>query len=129
MSEFGEQSAFFEYLERLATRHPEFAYAFHIPNGEMRDKATAGRLKAAGVRAGVPDVFVPVVRKPYSGLFIEFKYGNNTLSKEQKAFQTFLLQQGYLVMVCYSSEEAIDAVERYLGVPIHARTRHFGVRA
>lgn len=127
MSEHGEQAAFFEYLERMATRHPEFDYAFHIPNGEMRDKATAGKLKSAGVRAGVPDVLVPVVRKPYAGLWLEFKVGRNGLSKEQKAFQAFLLQQGYLVVVCYSSLEAIDAVERYLGVPAAERTQYFGM--
>lgn len=129
MSEHGEQSAFFEYLERMANRHPEFDYAFHIPNGEKRDKATAGKLKSAGVRKGVPDVLVPVVRKPYSGLWLEFKVGRNSLSADQKKFQAFLLSQGYLVVVCYSAEEGIEAVERYLGVPMAERTQHFGTRA
>jgi hypothetical protein len=126
VSEHGEQAAFFEYLDRLEMRHPEYRYAFHIPNGEKRDKATAFKLKSAGVRPGVPDVMVPVVRPPWHGLFLEFKVGRNGLSPGQKAFQAFLLHQGYLVVVVYSSAEAIDAVERYLGVPAAERTRLFG---
>lgn len=30
----------------------------HVPNGGQRSKAVAGKLKAAGVKAGVPDVLV-----------------------------------------------------------------------
>lgn len=42
-----------EHLERFAA--PGVFY-FHVPNGDIRHKGAAGRLKAMGTRAGVPDL-------------------------------------------------------------------------
>ena len=46
---------------------------FHIPNGGSRNKLEASNLKKQGVKAGVPDLFLPVGRGSYHGLFIELK--------------------------------------------------------
>src|SRR5262245_64718583 len=78
-TEHAHQRAFF-----CAISSPEFCpeslrppiparLCFAIPNGGARDVITAGRLKAEGVRAGVPDVCLPVARAGYHGLFLEVK--------------------------------------------------------
>jgi hypothetical protein len=135
MSEHGEQVAFFDYLRWRANQLPELAYVFAVPNGAKlpytgegreRHSPEAQRLLAEGLTPGVPDICVPIPRGGYHGLWIEMKFGRNGLSDEQKKFQEFLLGQGYLVSVCYSTQEAIEVMELYLGVPARERTRMFG---
>jgi hypothetical protein len=117
-TEHGHQAAFFCWAAQSGI--PELEYMFAIPNGGLRNAATAGRLKAEGVKAGVPDIFLPV-RMPGEaigwacGLFIEMKVGRNKLSDEQKDYIAFLTDQGYKCEVCYSWETARDAALRYLG--------------
>ena len=60
MSESAMQSALFEFYAIASNRIPVLEFAFHVPNGEKRDKSTAKRLKSLGVKSGVPDVLLPV---------------------------------------------------------------------
>jgi hypothetical protein len=46
---------------------------FAIPNGGQRNIIVASKLKAEGVRAGVPDLFLAFPKKDAAGLFIEMK--------------------------------------------------------
>lgn len=112
--EEAEQAALFEWAAYKAGQWPELAYLFHIPNGGLRSKATAARLKAAGVKPGVPDLFLPVTRGQSAGLFIEMKYGSNKPSPEQRRYIDMLLSEGYAVEVCYGCEQAIEAITAYL---------------
>lgn len=48
-----EQMALMHWAAYYESEHPELALLFHIPNGGTRNKREAGRLKAAGVKAGV----------------------------------------------------------------------------
>ena len=41
-------------------------------------------LKKEGVKAGVPDIVLPVLRCTYHGLYIELKVGRNKTSLKQK---------------------------------------------
>lgn len=70
---------------------PELRWLHAIPNGGQRDKITAGKLKAEGVKKGVLDVFLPlpmhfegrtvaterdgefVILTRYCGLYLELK--------------------------------------------------------
>jgi hypothetical protein len=88
---------------------------YAVPNGGKRDKATAAKLKAEGVKAGVPDVFLPVARGGYHGFYIEMKVGKNKTSPEQNAWLEALKAEGYLVDVSYGWEEAAHKIARYLG--------------
>jgi len=112
--EEAEQAALFEWANYMVQRWPELAFMFHIPNGGLRNKATAARLKATGVRPGVPDIFLPATRGQHAGLFIEMKYGSNKPSSEQRKYLTRLKQEGYAVEVCYSCEQAIEIITAYL---------------
>lgn len=118
LTEEQEQMAVFTWSALAAAigDHPELAMLYHVPNGGLRDKATAGRLKAAGVRAGVPDLHLPVARHGYHGLWIEMKRADrsNHPSPDQEWWIERLRAEGHHVVVAYGSEEAIAAIEEYL---------------
>lgn len=54
LSESQEQIYLFQWAELNRRRMPELGLLFHVPNGGKRSMATARRLKAEGVKAGVP---------------------------------------------------------------------------
>lgn len=84
-----------------------------IPNGGARSKATAGRLKAEGVSAGVPDLFIPALR-----LWIEMKRTKGgSVSVEQNDWMIYLKSCGYECIVCKGAD---DAKEKLLNMfPSH----------
>ena len=95
-------------------RFPELKLLFHVPNGGKRNAAEAARFKAMGVKAGVPDLCLPVPMNGYAGLYIEMKYGKNKPTDTQNKWITALRQQGYKVAVCYGGMEATKELETYL---------------
>ncbi|HNX81695.1 MAG TPA: VRR-NUC domain-containing protein [Candidatus Omnitrophota bacterium] len=113
-SEGQEQTALFEWAEFNKSTMPGLSLMFHIPNGGKRDKITAVHLKAQGVKSGVPDIFLPVPRFKFHGLFIEMKVGNNKPSYNQSSWINDLKYQGYYVMVCYGWVEAAAVITNYL---------------
>jgi hypothetical protein len=94
---------------------PEFAL-FAVPNGGSRHMLTAVRLKAEGVRPGIPDLMLATPSKDnlLRGLFIEMKAKEGRESKEQIEVREFLNEQGYWSVVCYGADEAIDCIKSYL---------------
>jgi hypothetical protein len=114
MSEHDEQAALFQWAAYNTARLPELALLFHVPNGGKRAPATAARLKAEGVKPGVPDVWLPVPRLGQHGLVIEMKCHGGRLSDEQKQWINDLHAQGYYVEVCWTWQQAADEIETYL---------------
>lgn len=123
-TESGHQKSLFAWAAIEAKTDPRLSLMFAIPNGGKRDAGTAARMKAEGVRAGVPDIFLPapVVRINHGdnsalwhGLFIEMKVGKGKLSDEQKEWMFAFDQQGYKCETCYSWLEAREAINNYLG--------------
>ena len=110
------QADVFQWAEWQSKKHPELAYMFHIPNGGYRHKATAARMKRAGQKAGVPDIFLPTSRGGKHGLFIELKFGKNKPTEKQENYIAFLGCQGYATAICYSFDEAINAILDYLNI-------------
>ena len=82
-------------------------------NGVKMTKAQAGRAIAQGMLSGVPDLFLPVPKNGYHGLFIEMKYGSNKVTEDQEKFLQNAANVGYAISVCYSANEAIKRIENY----------------
>ena len=85
--ESGHQEALFEWAAYHMDCMPELEYMHHIPNGGKRDKRTAVALKRQGVKAGVPDICLPVARNGYHGLYIELKAGYKEPRKVASIFE------------------------------------------
>lgn len=88
---------------------------FHVPNGGGRSKREAAELKAIGVKPGVSDLFLPVMANGKGGLWLEMKAANGVVSPEQKEWLEAMQKGGYEAHVCYGYQEAIAAIENYLG--------------
>ena len=116
-TEAQEQAAVFEWIARNQNRRPELKFCFHIPNGGSRDLREAHNLKLQGVKAGVPDICLPVPRPGFHGLYIELKRREGgRVSYEQKAWIMTLNRFGYRAVVCRGWDEAREEIEHYLGV-------------
>lgn len=109
------QQALFEWAALMRGVWPELELMYHVPNGGKRSQAEAARLKAEGVRAGVPDIVLPTARGGYFGLYIEMKTEDGRLSASQAAYIPKLEAQNYAVIVCRGFDEARNTIERYLG--------------
>ena len=113
-TEHKHQAALFRWAEIQNKRTPELSLLFAIPNGGLRSKATAAKLKAEGVKAGVPDICLPVAKGEYHGLFIELKAGRNKPTPTQVQWHARLSYEGYRVTVCWGWKAAREAIEEYL---------------
>lgn len=113
-SEDTEQISVINWASWSESRYPELRWLHHIPNGGSRNKQEAVKLKQMGVKAGVSDLHLPFPKGAYIGLYIEMKYGSNKPTKEQIEFLSTMQDAGHLVMVCYSSEAAIEVIQQYL---------------
>lgn len=106
-------------LQCACVRWFRYAYPHHllyaVPNGGQRSVATAARLKAEGVLAGVPDLFLSAARGGFHGLYIEMKDGRKgRVSESQRGVMERLTAEGYLCAVCRSFDEFRSTVEEYL---------------
>lgn len=115
LTEAEEQTLLFRWAELQRGRWPELDMLYHVPNGGSRNTVEAARLKAQGVKAGVPDIWLPVARGRYHGLVIELKRvkGGRT-SREQVQWITSLNAHGYRATVCHGWLEAKAEIESYL---------------
>lgn len=107
------QAAFFTWLRRYRKDLAEVAYA--VPNGGYRKTKEGRRLIRQGVKSGVADVNISQPARGYHGLYIEFKYGDNSLSEEQEIFRKAVVKRGYRYAICFSAADAIQEVNYYLG--------------
>ena len=119
----------------FAYQHPELqGLLFAVPNGGARSKATAGKLKAEGVVAGVADLILLVPKfivvhaennadgvechvdlaTLTCGLCIEMKTSKGRQSPEQKEWQAKVEAHGYKYAVCHSLDEFINTINDYL---------------
>jgi len=80
----------------------------HSPNGEIRDKRTAAKLKAMGVYPGWPDltIITPMGRV----VFLEIKRAGEKLSPSQVAFRDECLSRGIPFACVESVDQAREAL-------------------
>ena len=108
MSEHDEQVAVVEYCGLHG--YP----IFHIPNEAKRSPQTASRLKAEGMRSGVPDLCIPVARGGFHSLYIEMKSEKGRLSGSQAEWIRLRREQGMCAYCCKGAGDAIDLIDRYM---------------
>ena len=112
--EDSEQIKLFQWAELQSGKYPELRWMYHIPNGGSRNKLEACKLKRMGVRSGVSDVFLPMPKGGWCGLYIEMKAGKGKPTKNQLEFITAMLKQGYAAQVCTGFEAAKNTILQYL---------------
>lgn len=124
------QAGFFTWARLQEASQPALRLLFAIPNGAflggdvktLRNGSTVSmaairmnRLKAEGLKPGVPDVMLPVARGGKHGLFLEFKRPKGGKHSEgQKLWRDMLLAAGFAHETPRSLDEAIAAVVNYL---------------
>lgn len=115
MSEHDIQKAFFTWLS-YQKKLEGIELAFAVPNGGERNPIVGAKLKAEGVKKGVPDVLWPVARGAYIGLAIEFKSADGNPSKEQRDRIDRMQREGWMVAVCWSWGAAARLLQGYAGM-------------
>lgn len=109
LSEDKEQELLVQWMEMSKIRF------YAIPNGGKRSLTQAIKFKRTGVKAGVPDICIPVPSKRYHGLYIEMKRSDGgTVSINQAEWLHYLQSAGYKVSVCHGFEQGKSIVEKYL---------------
>lgn len=104
------------FVSRVRQFYPDLLI-FAIPNGGQRSMTEAVRLKAEGVLAGVPDLFIAQPMGDKHGLFIEMKRVDQKAAVSAKQIETIgnLCAAGYEARVAYGCEQAWDCIQEYLG--------------
>lgn len=113
-SEAKEQESLFHWATLQSSKKPELQLLYHIPNGGSRNILESANLKRQGVKAGVPDICLPVARGKYHGLYIELKANKNKPSKKQEYWLGQLTEQGYCAITCWGFLQAMEAIVQYL---------------
>jgi len=83
---------------------------FHCPNGEVRDKQVAAKLKAMGVLPGVADLLFFWNDGGLRGLFLELKASKRTQSPVQRIFE----DRSKFLGIYYECADNIDAAVKIL---------------
>lgn len=117
MTESDEQIKLLMWASRYAIEEGRLGqYIFAIPNEGKRGFKTAARLKAQGLRSGVPDLMLALPRHGAPGLFIEMKKEKGgTVSANQLKWLERLSGAGYATAVCHGCEKAKETILAYLG--------------
>jgi hypothetical protein len=121
--ELVEQMALMRWAKDHESEISHLRWLHASANGGARSKSVAGKLKASGVKRGVPDLSLPVPSRGYHGLYIELK-SPQALPSDQKpraeqiAWLGHLEHAGYHAVCAVGWEQARDIILDYLfGAP------------
>jgi len=90
---------------------------YFIPNGGKRNLLEAIKFKSLGVKAGIPDLCIPVAKQNFHGLYIELKRRKGgKVSKSQHYWLQQLVYQGYDCFVAMGADDLIAYVKNYMGI-------------
>lgn len=125
-SEYQHQVQVFEWADMMSVQRPELKLLNASLNGVRLTIGQAAKAKRAGMKAGYPDIFLPVRCGIYSGLFIELKKtGGKNPGPAQVEWLMALRDQGFDCYCCKGSESAIATIISYLNghpLPKHRET-------
>ena len=110
-----EQTWLFQWARLQSGKWPELSLLYAIPNGGRRPIKTAVNMKRTGTKAGVPDMFLPVARGGFHGMYIEMKRTKGGhVSDEQKSGIKALTEQGYKCVITKGWEDAAEQITAYI---------------
>jgi hypothetical protein len=111
-SESVTQQYFMQWLKLQYPRVHEVTASF--PNEGKRSYKNASRMKAEGLKKGMPDlgIFYPTPR--HHGMFIELKSPKGKLTEDQCNMMELLASKGYYCCASWTLESAQDEVRKYL---------------
>lgn len=114
-SESQEQQMLMQWINFAISKYPALGLIYHIPNERKCSNWQGRKLKREGVRAGVPDLCLPVSNKKYNALYIEMKkQKGNKPTANQLLWINKLNEYGNLAVVCYGADQAIEIIKKYL---------------
>lgn len=113
-----EQQLQTKFMEWLGLQYPKvWRVTFSIPNEGRRSYNVGKKMKSAGMKKGVPDLFIAYPTQHFHGLFVEFKSDKGKVSEHQENMMSLLREQKYETRVIFKSlDDAINMVNEYLGV-------------
>jgi hypothetical protein len=130
-TEHEEQARLIAWTEFMEHLYPELRWIYAVPNGGLRPykeyhdnhgrkkrySTESNKLKAEGVKAGVPDLCLPIRKSIYTDLYIEMKrISGGKLSDDQEAWLNHLLSQGKCAVICKGCEAAQQVILHYLNL-------------
>jgi hypothetical protein len=129
-TEHAEQCAVITWASHNTAKWPALHLLYAVPNGAFFGSETkllktgkklpvaairARKLKAEGLKEGVPDLCLPVRSHSHAGLYIELK--RRTLGRPspmQDWWRSALLASGYHCVLCHGADSAMTALRSYL---------------
>lgn len=102
------------HFKELEERLGSFSF-FHVANGELRNKRTAAKLRAMGVKSGVHDLIF--LGRGGKAIFIELKRkGNTKPSPNQEKFHALITKLGFasFLVIATDGNDAIDTITAIL---------------
>jgi hypothetical protein len=119
--EHHDQSIIFAWARLYEDKIPALRLMFAVPNAARRSPRQAAWLKAEGMKAGVPDIWLPVPMGNAHGLVIELKSQRSdgrwgTVTLEQREWLDLLAARGYTTAVCLGAQEAMRTIATYLNI-------------
>ncbi len=115
-TEHEEQVWFFQKVDKESLEIPELSLLYAIPNGGLRNKIVAMKLKMEGVTSGMPDTHFPIARLGYHSLYIEMKRlkPRGQISDVQLRRMRLLAYHGNLCFTCWGAEAAWTVLNNYI---------------
>ncbi len=101
------QAAIFAYITTVAPQ----VVVFHVPNGGLRSKAEAAKLKWMGVTPGVPDLVI--LDEFGMSYLIEVKPPDGNLSEDQRTFHAKCRRLQIPHAVARSINDVRDLLKRW----------------
>lgn len=106
---------------------PDERLLYMVPNGAYFGGGKTSRggplaairahaMKAQGMRSGIPDLCLAVMRHGFGALYLEMKTPTGAVSPVQRELHALLIAQGYRVVIPRTFDEAVAAITLYLSV-------------
>lgn len=105
------------FSKNLENKYPVLRFLFHAANGGKRPYGEAGKMKALGVRQGVPDLLLPMASptKIWKGLALELKSKTGVVSPAQFDWLYAFSIEGWLTGIVWSADDFVDYLTIFLG--------------